>query len=854
MAYIGRQLARGENKLFDDISSSFNGSTTVFNLTVSSVATATATPYQLFVSLGGVMQKPNTDFTTAGNQITFTTAPAAGLSCWIMMQGDTIDQAAIPDSSVTPSKIAGSGDFAFPADVRLKDGDGSNYVGFQAPTTVASNVVWTLPAADSSGSKFLKSNGSGVLSWDTPATIGGATGVDFNDNVKARWGTDNDLEIFCNNSNSIINDAGVGDLLFQVGGSTKATVSSTGLGVTGALTVSTNATITGNLTVNGTTTTVDSVTLSVKDKNIEMGVVSSPSDTTADGGGITLKGASDKTLNWVNATDAWTSSEHIHLLDGKKLFVGGTSGTTDGIEIHHTSNNSFINDSGTGTLQLQLGGSTKLEVTSGGINVTGAINVNGAALSTAPTITGTASGSLTANRAVIVKSDGTLKQPAITPDSAGSRTTVYNNSTQTMRFKSIKISDDKYVIGYIISITLYIRVVTISGTSCTLGTAVQGGNIYDQKSWDMDWSGTHLLVCRQGSSQGYMYYKRLSISGTSLSFVGSDVLVNNSGRMGNINVNFNKDRQKFVIFYRRDQTGQFVMRGADSDGSNWYGPQNIWSSNTNQNGYTVRYHEGLATHVIFYVEGNSSDQGKIGVAYLDSSNNIQHPTELNVETSTLNHRVGMAFDTSGSNNTVKLCYCTGASGGRTYIRSYTITKDQTPAADGGKTTLENNYVYGQNVEYDSVQDRLIVNYSDAGDSYKNTTLTMNTDFSSITTTITDTTGATSDPRVSSYSHTSASSTGLIAYVSDSGEPGWVKAFKMSSTDLTANNYVGYSSAGYTNGQTATVNVLGNTTTQSSLTPGTTYYVQGDGSVSATAAKPSVEAGKAISSTKILLKN
>ena len=147
MAYIGRQLARGENKLFDDISSSFNGSTTVFNLTVASVATSTATPFQLFVSLGGVMQKPNTDFTTAGNQITFTTAPAAGLSCWIMMQGDTIDQAAIPDSSVTPSKISGS-NFAFSGDLRLNDADSSNYVGFKAPTTVSSNIVWTLPAAD----------------------------------------------------------------------------------------------------------------------------------------------------------------------------------------------------------------------------------------------------------------------------------------------------------------------------------------------------------------------------------------------------------------------------------------------------------------------------------------------------------------------------------------------------------------------------------------------------------------------------------------------------------------------------------------------------------------------------------
>ena len=171
MAYIGRQLARGENKLFDDISSSFNGSTTTFNLTVSSVATATATAYQLFVSLGGVMQKPNTDFTTAGNQITFTTAPAAGLSCWIMMQGDTIDQAAIPDASVSPSKIAGSGDFAFPADVRLKDSDGSHYVGFQSAATVSTNIVWTLPAADGSANQILKTNGSGVLSWTTDSSL-----------------------------------------------------------------------------------------------------------------------------------------------------------------------------------------------------------------------------------------------------------------------------------------------------------------------------------------------------------------------------------------------------------------------------------------------------------------------------------------------------------------------------------------------------------------------------------------------------------------------------------------------------------------------------------------------------------
>jgi len=83
-------------------------------------------------------------------------------------------------------------------------------------------------------------------------------------------------------------------------------------------------TLSGDLTVNGTTTTINSTTLAVDDKNVVLGDVATPSDVTADGGGITLKGATDKTLNWVNATDAWTSSEHINLASGKTLKYNGT--------------------------------------------------------------------------------------------------------------------------------------------------------------------------------------------------------------------------------------------------------------------------------------------------------------------------------------------------------------------------------------------------------------------------------------------------------------------------------------------------------------------------------------------------
>ncbi len=95
----------------------------------------------------------------------------------------------------------------------------------------------------------------------------------------------------------------------------------------------TSLVLSGDLTVNGTTTTINSTTLTVDDKNIELGSVTTPSDVTADGGGITLKGATDKTLNWVDATDAWTSSEHFNLLTGKAYYINGASvlnGTTLG--------------------------------------------------------------------------------------------------------------------------------------------------------------------------------------------------------------------------------------------------------------------------------------------------------------------------------------------------------------------------------------------------------------------------------------------------------------------------------------------------------------------------------------------
>lgn len=86
-----------------------------------------------------------------------------------------------------------------------------------------------------------------------------------------------------------------------------------------------SVTVGGNLVVSGTTTTVNSTTLAVADKNIELAKVDSPNDTTADGGGITVKGSTDKSLTWSYSASAWTSSESFNLASGKSYAINGTA-------------------------------------------------------------------------------------------------------------------------------------------------------------------------------------------------------------------------------------------------------------------------------------------------------------------------------------------------------------------------------------------------------------------------------------------------------------------------------------------------------------------------------------------------
>lgn len=87
--------------------------------------------------------------------------------------------------------------------------------------------------------------------------------------------------------------------------------------------------IKGDLQVDGTTTTINSTTLTVDDKNIELASTATPTDLTADGAGITIKGTSDKTFNWVDATNSFTANQNIDVLSGFALKVAGIDKVTE---------------------------------------------------------------------------------------------------------------------------------------------------------------------------------------------------------------------------------------------------------------------------------------------------------------------------------------------------------------------------------------------------------------------------------------------------------------------------------------------------------------------------------------------
>ena len=208
-------------------------------------------------------------------------------------------------------------------ELRLNNSGNTFYTGLKAGSNT-SNTTYTFPTAfPGAGTSVLQSTSAGVMSW-VPMTVSGGSaggaGTVYDGSLNsipyyptagtAITGSSN----FTNTGTSI-----------NVGYTTAATNSSSGaLTIVGGVGIGGSLYVAGDLTINGTTTTINSVTLTVDDKNIELGSVVTPSDVTAEGGGITLRGTTDKSINWYTGT-GWSSSESWNLASGNTYKINNTA-------------------------------------------------------------------------------------------------------------------------------------------------------------------------------------------------------------------------------------------------------------------------------------------------------------------------------------------------------------------------------------------------------------------------------------------------------------------------------------------------------------------------------------------------
>jgi len=105
MAYVGKSPLTGAYQVLDNIASGFNASTVAFNLTVGGVAVSPGTEANCIISISGVVQDPSA-YTIAGNQITFSSAPASSDTFFGTILGDTFDIGTPTDATVTTGSLA----------------------------------------------------------------------------------------------------------------------------------------------------------------------------------------------------------------------------------------------------------------------------------------------------------------------------------------------------------------------------------------------------------------------------------------------------------------------------------------------------------------------------------------------------------------------------------------------------------------------------------------------------------------------------------------------------------------------------------------------------------------------------
>ena len=161
MPYIGRDLNRGNYLKLDDISSSFNSSTKTFNLTVGGSAFTPGSAFSILVSVGGVIQEPESAYQVNNSEITFANAPTAQDGFFCIALGVPLGIGVPGSGTVNGPQIAKP----FNYDGFFYLNDASNRVGINSSIpTSALDVSGTIKASTFSGPVVGNTNNTSGIS------------------------------------------------------------------------------------------------------------------------------------------------------------------------------------------------------------------------------------------------------------------------------------------------------------------------------------------------------------------------------------------------------------------------------------------------------------------------------------------------------------------------------------------------------------------------------------------------------------------------------------------------------------------------------------------------------------------
>ena len=396
---------------------------------------------------------------------------------------------------------------------------------------------------------------------------------------------------------------------------------------------------------------------------------------------------------------------------------------------------------------------------------------------------------------------------------------------------------------------------TVSGTSISFGTPVVFESATTQHtSTVFDPTNNKIVIAYSdngNSARGTAVVG--TVSGDSISF-GSPVVFR-SASCTYISAVYDASAQKVVVAYQdggnsdRGYTSVLTVSGT----SVTYGSYRQFESGRVDSIGTA-YDSVNEKVVIAYQDGGSSSYGTAIVAYInpgDTENNFGSPTIFEYADT---YDLSAAYDSS--NQKVVITY---KDGGNSYAGTAVVGEVSGTSISFGTPVVFANSpgsLTNNAVIYDSSEQKVVITYEDAQNSSYGTAIVGTVSGTSISFGFPSVfnTGTT---YYSSPTYDSTNNKVVIPY-KDNGNSGYGTAItfspKTASSNLTAENYIGISDGAYSNGQTATVQLIGSVDdAQSSLTPGQKYYLQDDGTLSTTAGSPSVLAGTAIAATKLLIK-